>query len=282
MDGLDFIQSKQLAWACRKGLSPTDKEGYLMRVEDNLYEPLSSESVTAFSAGNGLEMADGVCRPAKMKALYSSSALVVNVFHHWQGRDARSLMCACGLCDEFDAQSSIYDIKFEQKLPISADRRRFPVPPHVDVLITAADGCVYAVEGKFAEPYRGHSKGISLRYVEDVSLWEGLPYLHELAWEVASDNHAFRYLDAAQLLKHILGLKAHCTDAPFRLLYLWYDVPGEAGCAHRREINRFADIARKDHVAFFHTTYQVVFVRLLRNSYNGNEAYCDYLNDRYL
>lgn len=42
----------------------------------------------------------------------------------------------------------------------------------------------------------------------------GLPNLYELAKEISPDNNKFRHLDAAQLIKHILGLKKKYSNTP--------------------------------------------------------------------
>lgn len=91
-------------------------------------------------------------------------------------------------------------------------------------------------------------------------------------------------MDAAQLVKHILGLSANYQEkrVKFRLLYLWYDVLGEDGAEHRREIEQFASIAQKDNILFRHITYQEVIATLAKDYREGNEAYIDYLTERYL
>jgi hypothetical protein len=104
----------------------------------------------------------------------------------------------------------------------------------------------------------------------------------ELAKEISPDNNKFHYLDAAQLIKHILGLKKNLNKSDFRLLYLWYDVIGQDGAEHRKEIEQFAEIAKKDNIKFSHITYQEVIMKLSKEFYVGNEKYCDYLTDRYL
>lgn len=68
----------------------------------------------------------------------------------------------------------------------------------------------------------------------------------------------------------------------FTLLYLWYDVIGKGGAAHRKEIEEFAAIAKSDGIEFRHITYQEVIIQLSNEYYKGNEAYVDYLTDRYL
>ena len=63
---------------------------------------------------------------------------------------------------------------------------------------------------------------------------------------------------------------------------LWYDVIGEDGVKHRKEIEQFAEIAQKDNINFSHTTYQEAITKLSKEYYVGNEKYCNYLTNRYL
>ena len=177
----------------------------------------------------------------------------------------------------------------------------FPRVPNIDVIIYSRYADI-AIESKFLEPYdnRKH-KGLKQKYIDDISFWDGLPNLYELAKEISPDNNKFRYLDAAQLIKHILGLKKKYSNTPhiaetqgirklritplhksFCLLYLWYDVLGKDGFKHREEIEQFAKVAEKDNIRFKHITYQEVIAKLSRDFYQGNEVYCNYLTDRYL
>ena len=57
---------------------------------------------------------------------------------------------------------------------------------------------------------------------------------------------------------------------------------GKEGVEHRKEIEQFAEIARKDHVKFSNVTYQEVIMKLLKEFYEGNENYLNYITDRYL
>ena len=127
--------------------------------------------------------------------------------------------------------------------------------------------------------------------MEDVSFWDELPNLYELAKEISPDNNKFQYLDAAQLIKHILGLKKRCKKqhlylkrkiCGFRLLYLWYDVIGEDGVKHRKETEQFAKIVQRDNIKFSHTTYQDVIMKLSKEFYEANKDHCNYLSNRYL
>ena len=182
-----------------------------------------------------------------------------------------------------------YKIKFEERFEISEDKSLFPHSPNIDIVIETGLSDI-AIESKFTEPYGGRKhEGLKQKYMEDVSFWDGLPNLYELAKEISPDNNKFQYLDVAQLIKHILGLKKRCEKQNlkrkirgFRLLYLWYDVIGEDGVKHRKEIEQFAKIVKKDNIKFSHVTYQEVITKLADKFYEGNECYCDYLTNRYL
>lgn len=191
----------------------------------------------------------------------------------------------------------------KSKFEISEDKSQFPHSPNIDVVIYTPLSTI-GIESKFTEPYSSRKhKGLKQKYVENLSFWNGLPNLYELAKEISPDDTKFQYLDAAQLIKHILGLKKNSDEynanlvqkhhfvegkrnlilkRNFHLLYLWYDVIGKEGSKHRKEIEQFAEIAKKDNIKFSHITYQEVIAKLLKEFYNGNESYCNYLTDRYL
>lgn len=327
MNGKDFILLKQQNWAKRKGfdlvpgtIGSDGEKNYVSDLAQNLFEPLSEDSLACYGQGDGNETQDGGKRRAKMKALHSSSAIVVNLFQYWQKKeDLYPLLRACKLpvtsyvgkeyknigsktdCTvvETSKRLSFNGIKFEEKFEISPDKVLFPHTPNIDVVIYGDYD--FAIESKFTEPYSSKHDGLKTKYVEDASLWESLPNLYELAKEISPYNNKFRYLDAAQLLKHILGLKkkygksystlqtsnGHALKVAtkpyeFYLVYLWYDVLGEDGFKHREEIEQFAKIAEADGIRFKHITYQEVIANLSKDFYEGNEAYCDYLTERYL
>ncbi|MCL2348009.1 MAG: hypothetical protein FWC50_07065 [Planctomycetaceae bacterium] len=284
MNGLEYIQRKQVAWAIRKCLNPVGstfqnegKKNYLENLDDNLFKALTDETLTRLNDGDGKEAEDkknGI--RAKINALHSSCAIVVNTFQYWHNKDVYPILRACKLC----APSRVFSagkIKFEEKFEISSS---FRYPPNIDIIIDDSQSQIYAIESKFTEPYSSKKpKGISERYIDNVSFWSGLSNLYDLAKEICPDNNRFQHLDAAQLIKHVLGLKK--TKKRFRLLYLWYDVIGKEGAEHRKEIEQFAEIANRD-IKFHHITYQEVIMNLIENFYTGNEKYCDYLSDRYL
>ncbi|MCZ4319173.1 hypothetical protein O4H26_09235 [Aequorivita viscosa] len=290
MNGIKYIQSKQQNWAKRQGFQlvggtkPNKGEkNYVQDLSSNIFNnKLSAETQKCFDEGDGGETKDTVTRLAKMKALHSSSALPVNVFQYWQEKDVNPMLYACRLVDNkgFDFKANNM-VRFEQKFEISDDKKTFPRKPNLDVVIELKE-TLYAIESKFTEPYNNKPKGLNERYLLEQSFWKGLTHLKELAKEISPNNNKYNYLDVAQLIKHILGLKEQKGKSGFKLLYLWFDVIGTDGIAHRNEIEAFAEITKKDNIHFRHITYQEVIINLSNNFYSGNEDYIDYLTERYL
>lgn len=101
-------------------------------------------------------------------------------------------------------------------------------------------GHVTAIESKFTEPYEERTPiGFASAYFKESDLWRGLPQCRGLA-DLLNHSKEFTCLDAAQLLKHILGLSRTHKVGGFTLLYLWYDVKGSnAAETQRREIEKF-------------------------------------------
>lgn len=309
MNGLHFIKQKQSSWAQRQGfelvsgtIGADGEKTYLQNVADNLFEPLTQDSADSYNAGDGGETKDTANRLAKMKAVHSSSAIVVNLFQYWKGKDISPLMYALNLrrkpypdtitenagtdapdVSEISPKENAAKIYFEKKFRISDDTVSFRKPANLDVVIEEPL-CHTAIESKFTEPYGNSHEGLREAYIRNESLWTELPNLYDLAKQISPDNKLFKHLDAAQLVKHILGLSANYREkrVKFRLLYLWYDVLGEEGAEHRREIEQFASIAKKDNILFRHITYQEVIATLAKDYREGNEAYIDYLTERYL
>ncbi len=284
MDATSYLLDRQILWARRHGIPLQGSKGkrsqqaYTPALEDNLFEPLSTEVRREYEQGDGRELR------RNMRAVHSSSALACNVFAYWKRVGHLSILAqACGF-----SSAGIASLRFEAKLPVSTpvDRSRFPRDPNIDILVEyspASRPKAAGIECKFGEPYsdRGHD-GLRPAYLQDVSLWDGLPHCHALAEQISPDDKRFRHLHAAQLLKHVLGLRHAFGSSGFRLLYLWYDVPCPEGAIHRDEVRQFSAIVRADGEDFQTLTYQELLLRLARHQRTNHPAYVDYLCERYL
>lgn len=262
------IKDGQRRWADAHNVK-RDGDSVLV-LEDNLYQPLTSQTQAQYERGDGDELGKNGKR-GKMFSLRSSSALVCNVFDYWQGRSLAPVLEALQISDE------VNEIALEQKFSTGLQGN----PPNLDVVFRRKDtgGQVTAIESKFTEPYdsREHA-GFSSSYFETLGLWDDLPMCRGLA-DLINGGEQFTCLDAAQLLKHILGLRRNHQRQGFTLLYLWYDVRGsDAAETHRKEIERFRQIVSCE-VSFRSMTHQELFASLLPHI-RGTD-YAEYLGSRY-
>jgi hypothetical protein len=267
------LQQKQRAWALAHGLEPDDR-GYLEEVASNLFQPISARTKVAFERGSGSELQDTPTRPAKMKALHSSSALAVNFFDFWVGRGASALQSAL----DFDGE--IEKIAFEAQYPTGLAGN----PPNLDVALELTGGFTVGIESKFSEWLSPKSKGkepLKPKYFPPGSgLWSerGLPKSQELAGSMSRGETLFRYLDTAQLLKHALGLATQLGDK-FSLYYVYLDWPGKESIVHSEEIGRFTGLVGEE-LGFVAITYQQL-LSALREGRQVDLEYLSYLDSRY-
>jgi len=261
------ISNQQRAWANKRGIELNEK-GYTPRLNDNLFCPLSPKSELEFRSGRGDELSKG-----KMNALHSSSALVVNVFEYWRDRDVDFIAQACG------ASKGATSLHFERTYPTGLGS----IPPHLDVEFYNPLFRPLAVEAKFTESYRRKTKRhIKEKYLNS-SLWKGLSGCESLVRRIREEEKgttSFSFLDAPQLLKHILGLTTKFGKRGFELLYLWYDCrPSLEAERHRREIGEFERYISSE-VSFQQMAYQELF-KSIRDNSEADPQYIGYLADRY-
>lgn len=280
MNYSDYLKLKQKQWAVRHGLS-VDEKGYLSSYYENIFGGLPAEVEQMFRDADGNELTDMAGRPANMKALHSSSALCVNVFSYMRN-DAEQALRALGI----DGLLAGNEIRFEYKNTIIAGSR----PSNLDMMLTAREH-FYAVESKFLEPYSYSPNILKSKYLATDGLWNGLPCIHEYIIgmaDCAEGKHLdYSCLDAAQLIKHLLGLMRNESingdKTRFYLVYLYYDAPDDRGAVHRAEIARFAELMASDNVNFKVVTYQEVLYNLNTIlDYSSHKEYLDYINERYM
>jgi len=273
----DRIRRSQRAWATQRGLA-VDALGYVASYSANLQAEMSTATHEAFTNGAGAELLDSVTgSQAKMRALHSSSALVVNGFDYWTSRDASLLLRALGI------GGTLQSLQLEVPLRTGAGG----IPPHLDVLLRLTDGTLIGVESKFTEWMAKKSKQaakLSPYFREDhsTSFWlrAGLTESHQLAKSMLNEDAVFEVLDVPQLLKHMLGLCTAADGKPWTLLYLFYAGSGDMAVAHEREIARF-HAAVGDEVRFMSMTYQALFAALSEIVDAQHDTYLSYLRERY-
>lgn len=263
----------QREWAEASGLKP-DNRGYLSDVNSNLLTPMAAKTKSAFERGSGSELQDTPTRPAKMKALHSSSALAVNFFDSWVNKDKSALQKALQINKE------ISSVSFEEQFPTGLTGN----PPNLDVALELVGGFTIGIESKFSEwliPKTESKEPFKSKYFPPgLGLWSdrGLPASQELANQMNNGVTIFRHLDAPQLLKHALGLATQLGDQ-FSLYYICLDWPGKESKVHGEEINRFGKFVG-DELGFKVVTYQHLLLSL-HNEPGVDPNYLNYLGKRY-
>ena len=260
---LSAILHQQQAWASTHGIE-FDKKGYVKELRLNLFEPMQGDSLYEFVYGRGREL------EKKMLALHSSSALVVNFFQYWRHHSLAKLAVAMGLSPEYG------HLRFEKTYPKPEGVGGYR--PHVDVELTGTSKPI-AIESKFTEPYRRGRKTLKDKYAKTAGIWGKYTGCESLAKQIVEGKEIFQYLDAPQLVKHILGLKTQYKEEGFALVYLWYDFPSTEANTHSHEIKVFKERVSGE-IDFREMTFQDLFraVKVIQGIETG---YIDYLAERY-
>ena len=269
---VDIIKARQRAWAQRQQHT-LDTDGYCGRADDNVFQGLSEAARGDLTRGGGGELGAQGAR-GKFQATHSSSALACNWFDYWRERDFGVLSEALGVPAPF------VTLRLEAHVPTGMRG----ADANLDVLLTTADGWLFAIESKFTEPYAAVTAKNFLKpqyFSQNRSRWTdvGLAGCQAAAERLRMGEHDYTILDVAQLLKHMLALGR--TGNRWTLCCLWYEVPGPAADAHRAELETFAAQIGSDAAHFRALTYQELFARMepLAAEHAG---YLEYLRDRYV
>lgn len=283
MNTFENLKERQRLWAKSRGLQLQGSQGvrgepnYTMTLEDNLFQPLTSDTQSQFLNADGNELSNGAL-PSKMQALHSSSALAVNVFDYWIGKkDFSPLAKALKI-----PTVGIDSISMETKFPIFPDAT---VHPNLDVAIKFVSGHVVGVECKFTETFssRNGHLGLKEKYLVSFSGWEKFPALRKIAEQVSPVDKTFKHLDCAQLIKHTLGLfSATGNKTKFRLHYLYMPSPLEDNTEYEMEIKLLSDALQSDGVTFTVISWQDIFAGLEKYTGSEDKGYLNYLKSRYL
>ena len=263
-----LIKRQQREWAREAGLA-VDDAGYCASPTGNL-PWLSSLTRRDFDEADGNEFGSAT-KTGKIAAVHSSSALAVNMFGYWTSRDTSPLARALGI-------ETIAEIRFERKFETGVK----PRSPNIDVVIYGRNNELLAIESKFSEPFSGGKKaGIQDKYCPDgTKRWSDVElYGAQRAVDAIRAGETFRFLDAPQLLKHMLGL-AQC-DRRWSLLLLWYAPSQSAEDSMNIEIARFTTLLGPDRERFSARTYQDFWETLTPLLGQQDATYAQYIRKRY-
>ncbi len=284
----EFIQQKFQVWASRRGIPLQGSAGsrgqpnYTFSVAANLFGGhLCDEARRGFDAGAGGELRGEI---PSMQALHSSAAMAINLFQYWiENRQFQTLAKALRV-----PSNGIKSLSLERKYPVCArpEEHGLQEPPHLDLGIEYENVAErVGVECKLFEPFgRLDHPALASAYLRLPATWEGIPACRQLAEEVAGKTSCFSRLCSAQLLRHLLGLRFGARKAPVRLIYLYYDAPGDEAAEHRDELRRFCEMVEPDRKQIWITplSVQEFIFRIFDTCRAEHAEYADYLADRYL
>jgi hypothetical protein len=247
---------------------PVDAAGYVSDIQEQLLAPLSQAVQAEFGAGKGQELT------TKMRAVHSSSACTVNFFEYWRQQGATDTVArALG----YDGGG--YQLGFESQRPTGFGG----TPPHLDVELSGPHPV--GIEAKVIEPWRsGVKSGFRSTYftAAKARYWSDVPACLQMARAISDGNLHFAHLDAAQLIKHGLGLTRAHGPLSFDLLLLWYPPPGHPEVVEtmRTEIRRFTAWVAPE-LRFRALTWRQLADGLDAAADPGHQAFLSRLRSRY-
>ena len=204
-----------------------DKKGYVSEASQNLIEGVRLENFEA-----DLRQGDGNELEGKFLAAHSSSALVVNTFAPFKANAAALQLPGSG---------GFASLHFERKCPHGLVGRR---SPNLDVLADGPNGVV-AIESKCLEILTPHKAEFAPAYRAEITdERRGTPWFREMG-RLVEEPRTYRWLDAAQLVKHAFGLAyGEFVNRRVTLLYLYWEPSNPEVypifAEHRAEMTRFA------------------------------------------
>jgi len=205
-------RAKQALWT-KSGL-PHDHLGYVPDPRENLVVGVTPEMIKGdYDRGSGQEWV------FKIRAIHSSAALAANAFGRWKSDPSRLQLAGI---------SGFGPPKLEAQCPSGLRG----TPPNLDVLLLSPTAII-GIESKLLEPLTPTLPKFTASYSRD-----RLPLCEDAWWSLLERVRQWppSHLDAAQLIKHYLGLRKQFPNGKtILLLYLFWQ-PLNA--------NKFAEYSR--------------------------------------
>lgn len=284
-----LVRAQGLATAALRSTAPTAPRrethpAHLVNWWDNLIDGVTrNDCESDLDRGAGSETRDrqhksGAVSPAKFCAPYSSSAIAVNTFGPF--RHAPESL-------RLDGRLGFTNVEFEYPCD---NGLRTQHRPHFDLFVESPAG-VIAVESKFLEPLGKHDVDFKPQYDRPFRGADDHAIVAEDPWrlvyeDLKSGALIYHHLDAAQLVKHYLGLKVKFHDRPRTLLYLFWEPENrdqpEEFISHRKEVREFADLVNRCDTRFVFLSYAELWRDWEKHStWFGMPAHLERLRQRY-
>ena len=285
MSIIENIKNSQKQWANEKGILLQGSAGergdkiYTMDIDSNFFIPLSNDSYMELKNGKGNELLSINNKTPSVQALHSSCALVINIFEYWKQNKEYSIIAKfLGINDK-----NIVNMNYEKQFTIFNKPK---TQANLDVCFEYSDNSFVAIESKYTEPYglRSGKNIFSPRYFNEKNIWSDLPNLFELANMINKNETVFEYLDASQLIKHVLGLQNVIKNKEkYKLVYIYFpSINKTPEMNHEIEILAINEIMKLDKINFECLNWMKVMDKLNRNLKNIRKKYIEYIIGRYV
>lgn len=178
------------------------REYYFENYQSNLFEDMDVVHRKEYEDGDGGELYD---TPAKMKSIFSSSAMTFNLLGNGEIRVKK---------DNKKFVPGIYEIKYEKKL---LTLKRSNKPAHLDAFLQNGTNAIFC-EMKMLEWIRDTPNSISDSYSNNERYYfkgdalKAFKKLKKSLEEAMSNKKHFKHYDAWQMYKHILGIYNMSSD----------------------------------------------------------------------
>lgn len=244
-----------------------DYPNHFLRWEDNLSRAASSSLIEQdFGAGSGNELTAKPPKPPKFCATYSSSALCSNSF--LPARENPSWL-------RYGDLSGFCEFRFEWKLETGLGG----TPPNLDFVATSGTS-ILAVESKFLETLNPKKPEFADSY-DDAFANCGCSVLDSAYRSIQKGESSFYYLNAAQLLKHALGVIHYSSSAgqpvsDRTLGYIFWEPENhsklEPYLTHREELASFETLIEGSKVNFLSMNYKSLWKAWQKDSSTNDHA----------
>lgn len=240
--------AESLADRLRDTGAALNEKGYADHFDDALLQHFGPEIKSAIqsdlSGKGGSELVARGDGSPKFHAAHSSACLAANVFGPW-------------LVDKHDLLLGGTSFSGETHLEVECPSGLRGTPPTLDCLVDGPQ--VLAVESKCTETFGAHEAAFADAYRELVASVAHSTWQAEFE-RLVEDPRRYRQLDAAQLLKHYLGLRNGYGDRSVTLAYLYWEPTNASDVAacviHAAEVREFARCVDDPRVRFVGMPYQ--------------------------
>lgn len=248
LDRIKLSLKKAFIKSLGESLISSEREFYVNSIDDNLVPGVKiADFWDDLAQGDGTELQPRDNTPPKFCALFSSSALVVNTFGLFKHSTQDMVI---------HGETGFREIGFEFKCRNGLRGMN----PNLDLLALSGSKIV-GVESKFTEVLSSKPAKFSEAYQSAVQVKLGDDPWADMFHSLKSNPNRFKFLDAAQLVKHALGLTHHFSseEKSLALFYLYWEPMNtddvKEFSSHREEVKEFELSVKNSSLTFRAMSY---------------------------